>query len=582
MGTRTRRDWGNDASNPLLEVRDRLEKVREYLPADSHWRDQDFILALSTFSYHCWSSPYSYFNDIRKDIQTVADELKEDLKLAYRAAQGEQPLRESPASWWIMGDGTHLDLDSVHRHLHRKGDQHTLKVEKWRVETAQQRERLAPALGGEQEEIQKAWDKETAKQIADREADKRLDAQMEDLDKDNQELQRAHERKTLENPTAVSPRSHTADAGPRKSAPTAQNQPTEPSRHKRKLASRKLQRQDGTPPTVAGPSHLTAPAQSLAPSGLRAPAPLLSAEPWKLPTPEWAKTYRKGMLGHLGLVPGRYGKQGNDVITPPNKVPRPEAGAGEPDRPEPNPMKWPWGLYTILARMPGGKAKLNVLYGMCLEWCPTIEPKNESCRHCLSSNGEYFFSENNWWRLSDIGEERIKRAGPKKGVRPQDSWRKAKTSTQVSETKTGRARGKQVETVALEEPSMHDRPYGRDSGHMGERQAPVFSSYQEIDAAYPHGQDRESSEGSQSVSPTPTNPLFSQLSAASSPQSPPPPTGDRRLSVAVPASERQFTPINRPASVPRTNRTLLPSVPAKRKCEDEDFEQAKRTIRPRW
>jgi hypothetical protein len=539
MKTYRTQEWGNVGDNPLLGVRNRLKEVREGLPFHSHWRNRNFINSLSTFSYHCWRTPYCTLSYVRGDITRLADDLRNDLEISVEEARGKTSLPESTIRHWILRPGTtEFDMSSFRGYLMQKAYDHVWRLEIWREQNEEQRRRLMPALSDvnleaeeaeeedeedeeyeedeeeEDEEAEKAWDKERAKLDADREAHEALDADIKDLDKHNQELQRAHERGTLSNPTVVSPRSPTGNAGPSKFTPVFQNQPTSPSLHKGKSMSttpkgaRKPPRKDATPPNVAGPSHSAASPQSFAAPSLAAPAPHSSVEPWNLPTPNWAFTYKPGMLAQLGLEVGKFGNDGTDVTIPPNKIPRPGT-AGNPDQPKPKAFSWNWGLYTILAKMPGGKARLEPLYQMCLEWCPIMKANNGTCRHSLSVNDKVFFAEDGWWRLADVNEYRKKEPGPEKGVAPQSNWKGSKASSQESERL-------------------------------------------------------------QAVSPTPAKHASSQSFTSSSSQSPEQPTSNIRLSVDLPAPGSEFTAINRPASVPAVQRKPLPSGPAKRKHDDEE------------
>jgi hypothetical protein len=150
-------------------------------------------------------------------------------------------------------------------------------------------------------------------------------------------------------------------------------------------------------------------------------------KPWNQPSPHWAfkGNYEAGKLSQLGLEPGNWGEH-IDIIVPPGKCPR-KGNAGIAVGSNRKPFSWNWGLHTILARIPGGKAQMNVLYEMCLEWCSgegglkRSGITNQSCRSALTKGREFFSnSEDEIWRLADLGEEYTKKPGGKKGNGPHD------------------------------------------------------------------------------------------------------------------------------------------------------------------
>jgi hypothetical protein len=183
-----------------------------------------------------------------------------------------------------------------------------------------------------------------------------------------------------------------------------------------KKSRKKPKRKNPSPSAIAGTSQ---------------PAPSLQSfngnKPWDQPSPHWAfkGNYEAGKLSQLGLEPGNWGEH-IDIIVPPGKCPR-KGNAGIAVGSNRKPFNWNWGLYTILARIPGGKAQMNVLYEMCLEWCSgegglkRSGITNQSCRSALTKGREFFSnSEDEMWRLADLGEEYTKKPGGKKGNGPCD------------------------------------------------------------------------------------------------------------------------------------------------------------------
>lgn len=361
-------------------------------------------------------------------------------------------------------------------------------------------------------------------------------------DNDKNTALRQGKRQKLETASArVAPKKGTPESR-RKSTDNATSKPSGPMGQATSIAKipkPKLHRTVPSPHTVVGSSHPAASLQSFAAEVLSTPFPQLSTQPLDLPTPKWASTYQPGMLPSLGLEVGKYGKEGTDVIVPPMKMNRP-GKPGNPDRPRP--FDWNWGVYTILAKIPGGKAKLNVLYRLCLEWCPALEESkrsNDSCRHCLSApkNKKYFFlmpdgKESGWWRLADIGEgeQRKSNPGPTPGVDPRENRRNAKASSKSSQEEND-----DDEMAAPEESSMID---------------PTNREIDEVDVAQAQAAGVHAQRGN-TESPI-TSPIESE------------------------AAIRQWTPVNRPASVPLLRRVPLPSGPTKRKSdkkEENDYEQ---------
>jgi len=193
--------------------------------------------------------------------------------------------------------------------------------------------------------------------------------------------------------------------------------------------------------------------------------PLVSNQP-TVPTPQWAIKYQPGNLPLLGLEPGKWG----DDITAyaPGKMPRPgRACARDPFSTDPSlKFDWNWGLYTLLARIPGGRAKLDVLYQMCVEWCPAVnlkshnnmnekmEKRNSTCRHSLSQN-DCFISENKMWRLANIGETKVKKPGPEKNKNPALTWKKRRPGRATSGAKKFKSQRRRHSTLHCESPSLH-------------------------------------------------------------------------------------------------------------------------------
>ena len=196
--------------------------------------------------------------------------------------------------------------------------------------------------------------------------------------------------------------------------------------------------------------------------------PLVSTQS-TVPTPQWAIKYQQGNLPLLGLEPGKWG----DDITAyaPGKMPRPgRACARDPFSTDPSlKFDWNWGLYTLLARIPGGRAKLDVLYQMCVEWCPAVnlkshnnmkekmekmEKRNSTCRHSLSQN-DCFISENKMWRLANIGEKKVKKPGPEKNKNPALTWKKRRPERDTSGAKKFKSQRRRRSTLHCESTGLH-------------------------------------------------------------------------------------------------------------------------------
>ena len=180
-------------------------------------------------------------------------------------------------------------------------------------------------------------------------------------------------------------------------------------------------------------------------------------KPWNQPSPHWAfkGNYEAGKLSQLGLEPGNWGEH-IGIIVPPGKCPR-KGNAGIAVGSNPKPFSWNWGLHTILARIPGGKAQMNVLYEMCLEWCSgegglkRSGITNQSCRSALTKGREFFSnSEDEIWRLADLGEEYTKKPGGKKGNGPRDLTEK---------------NGESSKKAAKRQQPEHPSPSGLSSDH---------------------------------------------------------------------------------------------------------------------
>jgi hypothetical protein len=254
-------------------------------------------------------------------------------------------------------------------------------------------------------------------------------------------------------------------------------------------------------PTVAGPSR-SAPPPGLPTNNLPSNFP-------------WATNYVEGNLHILGLKAGVWGSE-TDAPSHPGKMPR--SGKGHTsDGPKRRPFDLNWGLYTILARIPGGEATLDVLYKYCLEWCNIIG-KRESCRRTLSYYDEFFTFNSrdiisgkkiSLWRITDVGEIQIKKPGPKR---------------------------KMEDGNDVDQPRKHKRSKGPiPCSKSGTSQ----SSTSETSSAAPQSSPAET-----------TTPL-----SVHTPSSPP---VDPSVSTMP-----DFTPINRPSPV-ACGRTALPSSSAKK------------------
>jgi len=208
-------------------------------------------------------------------------------------------------------------------------------------------------------------------------------------------------------------------------------------------------------PTVAGPSR-SGPPPGLPTNNLPSNFP-------------WATNYVEGNLHKLGLKAGVWGPE-IDAPSHPGKMPRTGKGHTS-DGPKRRPFDLNWGLYTILARIPGGEATLDVLYKYCLEWCNIIG-KRESCRRTLSYDDEFFTFNSkdiisgkkiSLWRITDVGEIQIKNPGPKRKIedgndlnqrkrqkgskRPTPSSKSGTSQSSTSETSSSSPQSSPAETI---------------------------------------------------------------------------------------------------------------------------------------
>jgi len=540
--------------------------VKKELPNNTLWSDRWCTRYLATFAKYCWAFPFYYVDYVKKDIAEMVDMLMEDLDLAVRA-RGENSLPESPISRWYKMGGSDVVMFYMFRdHLTWRGHMYTTKAKGLRWNDVEKRPML-PLEDNKQ--AKKVWEQLETRQAAERVRDETLNAV----------LKREERRRLEREPARVAPKRPNPESG-RKST---SNDISKPSRPKGKSTSTakepttKLQRQVTSPQTVAGPGHSATPIQSFAGPSSSAPVPQLSAQPWNLPTPEWASTYQLGMLPFLGLEVGKYGKEGTDVIVPPNKMGRP----GKPGNPvESKAFSWNWGIYTLLAKIPGGKAKMSVLHQMCQEWCPVLKVEGsdtpyKSCRHALTSKCTHFFltpddspgSKGGWWDLSDIGvgEQRKRQAGPPPRVNPRTNWGTAKAPSDSSQMED-----EDDDKAMPEEPSMTDPVYGINPGNfpqtrnsVSSKQGRQWKSFDDVDAFL--------------AATAPVSPAQTSTAGSSSPQNS---AGNTVSPISSPAdsqeAERQWTPVNRTASVSLVHRTPPPSGLAKRKAvtkEDNDSEQ---------
>jgi hypothetical protein len=252
------------------------------------------------------------------------------------------------------------------------------------------------------------------------------------------------------------------------------------------------------------------------------------------PSPQWARTYQRGMLNQLGLKRGEWGNSITADV--PGKMERlgNANSSTEMNGTERKAFSWNWGLYTLLAKIPGGRASLEVLYRMCLEWCDLLEEtkrSNGSCRHSLSTQ-PCFISENGVWRLAIKNEEKVKKPGPPKEQDPADSWKAAK----VGATKASAAKGptnQKSESATSKIPGVSQPP----TTHFSPPR-PSLSNIQQIELPSPTG-------SSSSQSSTPISPSLSTQSCPSkiqSPTSPPP----RAKSTDLPPVRRKHLPSEKP------------------------------------
>jgi hypothetical protein len=222
----------------------------------------------------------------------------------------------------------------------------------------------------------------------------------------------------------------------------------EKERHLPKKRTGKPKRKDPSPPTMAGPRHPAA--HPLSTGSIQSTEPI----------PQWARAYQRGMLGHLGLQRGEWG---NDItVNVQGKMSRPgnSNSSTETDETERKAFNWNWGLYTLLARIPGGRASLDVLYRVCLEWCDLLvdtKGSNGSCRHSLSTQ-PCFISEDYLWRLANISEKTVKKPGPAKGEKPFEKWKKTKEAEATKAPAAEGPTGQQSERPTSTDPGRNQPP----------------------------------------------------------------------------------------------------------------------------
>jgi hypothetical protein len=264
-----------------------------------------------------------------------------------------------------------------------------------------------------------------------------------------------------------------------------------------------------------------------------------------VPTPQWAIKYQPGNLPLLGLEPEKWG----DDITAyaPGKMPRPgRAFATDPSAPS-RKFEWNWGLYTLLARIPGGRAKLDVLYQMCVEWCPAVnlkshhtvkekkekkEKKNSTCRHSLSQN-DCFISEDKMWRLANIGETKVKKPGPEKNKNPALTWKKRRPGKATSGAEKSKSQRRRRSTLNCESPSLHS--------------ALLISSFEPVCSTgfrWPGSLEKKAGQQDNTPDQEMVNGAAAMLSLSTA--------GFK----AINNSSSGFTPINVPSSAPTTKRKL--------------------------
>jgi len=230
---------------------------------------------------------------------------------------------------------------------------------------------------------------------------------------------------------------------------------------------------------------------------------------------DWASDYQKGKLPLLGLEVGNWGP--HIEVNTRGRERRP----GNPgDSTKNKPFSWNWGFYTILSRIPGGKATTGVLRAMCVEWSGNLLVPNNSARHCTQHQSFYLIpgpnnTKGKFWRIKEMNEEKPpSNSGPPPGQNPAVTWGKNKLNNST--------------------PS--------DTPGCSTPQSPLSSGSRSSSSSHTSAGD--------TISPASTH-----------------------TSISTPSSG--FTPINRQSSS-SSERALLPSSPTKRRAEeeDDDFEQS--------
>lgn len=119
----------------------------------------------------------------------------------------------------------------------------------------------------------------------------------------------------------------------------------------------------------------------------------------------WMTEYQEGHLSELGLTKGAY--HGDATQIPSDKQSRPGNAGGNAAGSLPSVN---WVIWTLLARVPGGRMSFNVIWETGLEWIPGMkDTKNQTWRRMLSVHDAFRWTDDSCWRLANIGEPKQKK-----------------------------------------------------------------------------------------------------------------------------------------------------------------------------
>jgi hypothetical protein len=293
------------------------------------------------------------------------------------------------------------------------------------TETREAADQVAENSAADNDLGAKIWNDEELNNDARAKSDAKLDAKI-----------KAMEQSLLTSPTSLgssqssssnlspvstqsSPEISSQNLSPVSSESSSQTSSSTPSSSIKKRV-KPFKRKDLSPPTSAGPSH-SAPQPFSENASEEKENPL-----WAEESPPWAKTYEPEKLGELGIKVGdwekhiRVNKPEGKMECPPLRV----IHKGKIKAPS-----WAWVHYVILSKIPGGMATCKVLSKMAKEWCPVLKDTDKNghgtARVALTRNPCFFLvggekgpNNNLPWRLSNLGETRVKRPGPQRGKAP--------------------------------------------------------------------------------------------------------------------------------------------------------------------